>query len=408
MGDSAIGSLTGYLFQFEKALFSLVKLQNPTDYISIESVDDIATHEDGGAVLMTFQAKHSILSGGTTFEDTSKALWRTLEIWIQKLEKGIFNNNTDFVCSTNKTIPSTSLITKIKNYSFENVISEIKVILDNQKAKRDEKEDKGEEAKHIKYTIKLIEYVLNKEEYFKIIKANLSIEDNADIKNQFFNELHLNSDYDTQLIKDTIYEEFYGWITIGSYFKWKNSEEANFSKKDFDNKYHQIRLNPSIVNIIFRTKESLGTITSEEIIKKRTELFVKQLEDIKRRADAKERIIETAILDFIYSEIEIQHIITKGDYTEYDFTAFMQSCKTAWQEYFDNIVINEIENYNEEEKNSMAIDIYNTVMTKLELNFKEGFTFTSNNKYIRNGCFLKLSNIPDIGWRPDWETKYKI
>ena len=80
MSDSAKGPLAGYLFQFEKALLLLAELDKVTDSISIEDVDDIATHADDGTVLMTIQAKHSISSSGTTYEDTSHALWRTIEI----------------------------------------------------------------------------------------------------------------------------------------------------------------------------------------------------------------------------------------------------------------------------------------------------------------------------------------
>lgn len=113
MNDSAKGPAAGYIFQFEKALLMLTKLDKD-DFISIENVDDIAVHKNG-SVYITVQAKHRISSSGMTFQDTSYSLWRTLQIWIQKIEKGIFNDETQFVCSTNKIIPKDSLLLFIKS-----------------------------------------------------------------------------------------------------------------------------------------------------------------------------------------------------------------------------------------------------------------------------------------------------
>lgn len=48
--DSAVGPLAGYLFQFEKALLYLSELEKPTEFISIEEVDDVSTHAPDGSV----------------------------------------------------------------------------------------------------------------------------------------------------------------------------------------------------------------------------------------------------------------------------------------------------------------------------------------------------------------------
>jgi hypothetical protein len=406
MTDSALGSATGYLYQFEKALLVLSKLENINDYVSIESVDDVAAHNESGSILLTIQAKHSILSSGTTFGNTSKSLWRTFEIWIQKLEKGTFSNSTKFICSTNKKISVDSLLVKIRDCEFSDVLLEFKNLLDEQNKKLDATEQKGEAGNSIKATIKYIKFVLSKESFFKVIKENLIIEDEETIKEKFLSELHLGSTKYSDTTKNSIYEEFYGWITLRAKAKWMNEEIASFTKEEFDDKNYQIKINPSIINAVFRNKELLGTIDSKEINKKRIELFVKQLEDIDRNKNAKERIIEKAIYDFIYSDIEIKHIIIKGEYTEVDFDVFIKECKKYWQTCFDDKVLKEISDYNEEEKNAIAIDIYSSIMNNIELKFKEGFGFTTSNEYLRNGCFLKLSNTPQIGWRPDWDLKY--
>lgn len=408
MSDSAKGPLAGYLFQFEKALLLLASLESENDYISIENVDDIASHNENGTVLLTVQAKHSISNSGTTFEDTSYALWRTLQIWIEKLEQNIFDSNTKFICSTNKNIPNTSLLSTIISSSFDQVYNDIQKLLLDQKAKFKElnKTDptKGD---HIKRINNLITFVLSKKDLFEIIKNNLEIHHNENIIGSFFNKIHINSDTYSNDKRKAIYEQFYGWITYGSYAKWKNSTEANFSKKQFNDKLLHVMTDPTIIHAVFRTKELLGTVSDEDIEQKRKELFVKQIEDINRRKDAKERIIKEAILDFILSDIELTYIINEGNYTSKDFDDFINECFKTWQSCFDQSIIKEIEEYREDEKHEKAVQIYDQIMSNIDLKFNTNISFNQTNKYVRNGSFLKLSNIPKIGWAPDWETKYK-
>lgn len=406
MSDSAKGPLAGYLFQFEKALLVISMLENTTDFISIEEVDDVAVHNEDSTVLLSYQAKNSISASGSTFENTSRALWRTLEIWINKLSLNIFNDETKFICSTNKNIKAESLLLKIRDLKFEDTVELIGKLLTEQELKLEETQKKDlSKGASIKKTIKSIKYVLANQNHLEVIAKNLIIDDNESIRGKFFNQLHLSDNYSDD-IKNSIFEEFYGWITLGSKAKWMNGIEANFTKKQFNDKLFLINSTSSIVNAIFRTKEVLGTINKDDIQKKQTELFVRQIEDIERNREAKERIIEEAILDFLYCDIETRYVIKEGNYTQKDFEKFRESCKDAWQKCFDENVIDEIESYDKKQKNTLAINIFTSVMNKIEIKFKNEFEFNPDNRYIRNGSFLKLSNIPEIGWHPEWHIKY--
>jgi hypothetical protein len=409
MADSAKGPVAGYLYQFEKALVLLADLNNVGDSITIEEVDDVAIHNEEGVVIMTVQAKHSISPSGTTFEDTSYSLWRTLEIWIQKIKAGIFSEDTEFICSTNKKIPVTSLLTKINTDQLSDVIITIESLLKTQEGKLADAIAKDPKSGgSIKQTIKFIKYILQNPKEFELIKNNLKIEDEDDIKELFLTKVHMMSDLKTGLQRDNLYEAFYGWIMHNSIAKWRNAKIARFTKKDFDDKMANINSTPSILNAIFRTKQALGSISDDDLNKKRKELFVKQIEDIDRNENAKERKIKEAIQDFIYSDIEISYIITIGNYTKKDFEDFLDECFDKWQECHDNCVIKNIDEYNEEEKNTLAVTIFDKIMSEIEIKFKEDFAFTTGNKYIKNGSFLRLSNIPSIGWHPEWEKKYSI
>lgn len=408
MSDSATGPLSGYLFQFEKALVMLAKLNQPDQTVSIEMVDDVAIQDSEDLVTFTVQAKHSLSPNGTTFEDTSTALWRTFQIWVEKIESGIFQEGTNFVCCTNKKIPDNALIRKIKVNDFENVIDEIESLLKAQQQKlKDIKESNPEKGTSIKKINKLIEGILAKRKEFEIIKNGLVIQDEDDPINDFFTAVHMTTDDYTPARKKSALEEMYGWLTSRSKSKWLNSKTATFTKKEFDGRWAQVNANPAIVSAIFRKKSWLGSVDAQRKLQVRTELFVTQIDDIKRNNQAKERKIEQAILDFLYHEIEISHIVRNGNFTQDDFDKFKDRCRIKWQDTYDALVLNELDEYTDEQKNKLAIELFDSIMDKVEVAFCEGIAFTSESRYIHNGTFLNLSNVPEIGWHPDWETKYK-
>lgn len=205
---TAAGSITGFLFQFEKALVLLATLDNTTDVVSIEQVDDVAIQNEEDLVLVTLQSKHSISPNSSTFQDTSKSLWRTIQIWIEKLNSGIFNNSTKFVCSTNKKIGSHTLLYKLKHLDFEQVLREVSQVLDKQKEKVKNLPEK-ESGQSIKQVIKLIEFALSNAEKLKIIKENLEIEDQESLKERFLVAAHLTTDNYSQSRKDDVYDAMY-------------------------------------------------------------------------------------------------------------------------------------------------------------------------------------------------------
>ena len=402
MKDGAIAPISGYIYQIEKALLLMPDLV-ADEFLSIEQVDDVAKHDGNGTVLLSVQVKHSISKSGTTFQDTSLSLWRTLEIWITKLREGIFNSDTTYCCSTNKEIPENYLIRYFESKPFEEIIIQIQNLLEIQKEKLTRLKRGG---KHVQRIILLIEYALQHKSLLKTIISNLKITVDNQPKEDFINRVYLNSRNITQLQRDAFYDEFCGWVVNNCQAKWKNSNEAIFNKEDFDTKYQQIRNNPSIMNAIFRNKKDL---VGEEIAlfdRHRETLFVKQIQDLIWNKQAKERAINDAVMDYIYSEIELNNIVKIGDYTVSDFDDFIEVCKKKWQDLIDILVIRDIDEYTEKEKNDLAISLFNKIMKEIELKFKSNYSFTESTKYIQNGTFLKLSDEPQIGWHPEWESKY--
>jgi hypothetical protein len=409
MAELAPGPAAGYIFQFELALAMLSALDNSTDAISIEKVDDVAIENEDDLVLLTVQSKHSISPNGTTFEDTSKALWRTFEIWILKLQSNELAATTKFVCATNKRIDENALIRRIKHESIDHLKETINDLLKDQKDKLATFQNKDKEkGAFVKKIIIWIEFLLNNWDHFKVIKEQLDIWDANTAKEKFLGKVHMNTDEYTQVSKDNSYQAMLGWLVDGAKAKWMNGKAASFSKGDFENKWFHVSNSPSLIKAVFRKKEDLGSIDHKVIEAQKSELFVKQIEDISRNLEAKKRKIENAIIDFICYDIEMTHLLVKnGTVTKSDFDAFRHSCFDKWQNCFDSHVIEELTEYTTEQQNALAIAIFDQIMDRIEVSFTDDIPFNTGNRYIRNGTFLKLSNAPLIGWHPDWMKKYK-
>lgn len=407
MSDSAKGPSAGYIFQFEIALLELSQLSKD-EFISIEKVDDVAKEDANGTYICTIQAKNSIASSGKTFGSTSEDLWKTINIWITKLNDGILTSKVSFVAISNKTIPNNSIVRKFKKVSFDQVYKEIEELKKQQEVKLNEKISKGERGLSIIKTIKRLEITLANKKQLKIIVENFELKNVDDVKAEFLNKINF-STIDNKDTKDNIYHTFLGWITDNSKEKWKDKKEAKFSKKDFETKFRLIIGNPQLLDAIFRTKkniESASIIDSKNIDRK--QIYIRQLEEIEREFN--EDIIKEAIMDFILCDIEITHLITNPDgnsLTKNDFEEFEKKCEDHWNRIKRKHIKNKISSYNDEELNIIACNIYDEIMSDLKLDFQDYFGFNDSNKYLQNGTFLKLSDRPKIGWHPEWEKKYK-
>jgi len=78
-------SLAGSLFQLERALCHLASPE--IDAVGVEHVDDVASFRDDRLVAQE-QDKHTVSRGREVVGDRSRALWRTLQIWVGQRRAG--------------------------------------------------------------------------------------------------------------------------------------------------------------------------------------------------------------------------------------------------------------------------------------------------------------------------------
>lgn len=406
MNDSAKGPGAGYIYQFELALVELAKMSK-SNVLSIEKMDDLAVQDIKGHYIMTIQAKHSISVTGANFGNTSTDLWKTIVNWLEKLKKGQVVKGNHFKAITNVKIPTNSIIRKFGIEDFDKVVDEIKVIKSEQKAKIADNNAKGKDSPSIKATLSRIDVLLNDLPNFKIILSNFSFEENYQLKDDFFDSIHLGS-IATESYKLGLYEGFLGWIISTSSDNWNNNKDAEFTKKDFEEKHDHLRRLHPLKRAIFRNKSEIHELATIDLKQTRNETYIQQILDIERAEDDKEDIVKEATLNFILSEIEMAHIITKSNtFTKSDYEDFKERCFDNWKKVKRKYAPLDANRYSEIEQNDIAIKIFDEIMDEIKLKLMDDFNFDDSNKYIQNGTFLKLSDEPIIGWVPSWKEKYK-
>lgn len=407
MLDSAKGPSAGIIFQFEIALLELAQI-GIDESISIEKMDDIAKEDENGTYICTIQAKHSITLSGTNFGSTSDDLWKTMNIWISKIKSGILKEKNEFIAITNKKVPSNSIIRIFNQQPYDEVLMEIKYLKQKQEVEYQKKIHKKGKGHTIKKTIDRIGNVLANPVELKIIIENFKFRESIETKEEFLNKINMGT-LESNEKKDFIYQIFLGWITDSSKESWKNQKDAVFSKKQFEKKFRLIVSDHTLVEGIFRTKKQIQTNNFVDIGEvNRNQLFIKQLQEIERPFN--DEIIKDAIIDFILADIEIAYLITNKNgtfLTKYDFKDFEDRCEDKWNNIKKKHIRKNIEAHSNEELSIVACNIYDEIMQDVILEFQDSEKFNDSNRYIQNGTFLRLSNSPKIGWRPDWEKLYK-
>lgn len=75
----------GYILQLDRALYHLATATFAEDVIAVEHFDDVAVLRDG-KLIVAEQDKNTSNASSKVLNDRSRALWRTLQIWLQLRE----------------------------------------------------------------------------------------------------------------------------------------------------------------------------------------------------------------------------------------------------------------------------------------------------------------------------------
>lgn len=393
---SADNKAIGFDYQYYFFLWKILSLRTGQK-IGWEVKDDV--HIETKLQDYYYQVKHSVQtkSDGKTINLTTfdKDLWKTISNWVkvivdknedrEEINKQLeFIEKTTFILASNKSSTSTNkFLSCVKKYQdTEMDLSTIKSNINDLKNKT---ADEGI-SEQIKTFLELDDKV------FKnfILKINFELD-----KNDIFEKCHeaIKADKILEHKINDVFKSLDSAIRKDNFITIASGKKVLITFDDFYKKYKKHYDIARNGKLMIRPFDGLLPDKLED------QIFIKQIIDIN---DIKADDIES-ITKFSRYKLKLRNNLNKwlqeGEIARDEIEAFEKEAIIQWENEFRSKYRNDIDDGNIDR---LALEILDEIRRrKLVISQQKLETDMSN------GVFYNLSDKPVIGWRKDWESKYK-
>jgi hypothetical protein len=379
MSINAPGQLLGYIIQFPRALYHLLRCE-PEDMVCLEVLGDVATLTVDENVLAEEDKSSQV---GNPLTDKSTNLWKTFYNWIQNIHDGTLNvDKTTFILFSNKTGRN-----GIVNYfdKANNLDSAIKAIVVAKK-----------KLSNIDATHEIwpyFSYVMNENEavLLKILpRFELQIGSNGsyeDIKIEIRKKMIAVSQV------DFIIKNLSGWLQKIVIEKLSAKQDAIVSWAEFSIEFHGLFERAQRRELIDFT---LVNPPNEHEIKKHLKerpIFIRQLEEIKADDDD----IQQAVTDYMKAKSNRYEWIEQELIDETAAVDFESKLVEYWKNQKKRIDITE----KELDSHDKGMLLFTDCRSRQETIKEQSPPSTTI-----SGTYHALANSPLLGWHPDWESTF--
>lgn len=406
---NADDKLIGFEYQFYYFLLSLLKMQTG-DTVGFEVKEDVHIENDGK---ITFcQLKHTIQTSSQNkpinLTTSDIDLWKTLSLWVniinKESDKNEFLQNAKFIFVSNKSDnDNNEFLTHFKSFQSDKDINNLKAFLTTYQKEANEKfQNKIEEYNLLSSEEKKKKEKPKEDEKIKYLNNILSLDD-ALLKVFFSNmEFLLNFNNIRQEIKIEIrdgikirsnfqieqgYLQLIGLLKDDFLGKVINRENVQYSREEFAQKVSPIfeRMRSEQIPFISEIQHSADVKILDRV-------FAKQLIGI--------GIVDDEIYEYDYNrlltETNLKELQQSNEITQKDIDELDKNTIDNWKPIHEEIYLDEDYSH----KNAKKV----LIRTKqIDLNL---FGQPISLKAISNGQFIRLSDIPKIGWKFTWKEEY--
>lgn len=388
---SADKSELGFEYQFYFFLWKLLEMKTG-ETVSWEVKEDVSLDLSDGTTYL-FQIKHTTQkkSGGLPVNMTNLDfdLWKTMSNWSQIINSKESTNNqkeflqkTFFILATNKSESKNSILNQFENFrnndiDFLCLKSEIEKLLiktENEFVKE-----------FISNCLELPDEILML--FFQHIQFQLQETDLVQRCKDAIKEKMIALDK-----VDTVYDLLYSNIRNDNYIVIKEGESVSISFEDFHKKYRRCFEQCRSGNLVVIRPTPIMPDKVQE------QTFIKQLVDI--------------------GDIESDDLITQMEYTKFkillerNFDEWYQNGDITGlerDEYFTDGINQWKNEFHSKYRGLVDSSLYNEKGNQIIYELRKKNLFIKNQQLstdLSNGTFYHLADIPEIGFRKDWEEKY--
>lgn len=396
---TAAAPAIGFDYQFYYFMLLALELRHGQK-VGFEVKDDVHIDRQDGTTIL-FQTKHTVLksSAGTTQNLTTldSDLWKTLSNWTDfvKQDKENYLNKHSFVLATNKNEYNNEFIDTLNKFKTdENIDTILKKLIDLK--------DKAKDKTIQKYIENLVTLEKTKLSTFLL---KISIETGVDeIINRIKNKLL--ELYRENHIVEAIYDSLYSNLQLSKYLEIKSGQKFEITFDDFNKKFGKcFKVSTGVQKLPTRNFPILLPENPEE------QIFVKQLLDIGEIQKGSQDVIKytTLMLKFLrhytyWSDEENFILFSEAeDFKRDSISRWENEFKAKYRQTERKISSGATIESLEIEIKNLSIELVEYIR-RLDLSIGDhlplGVDFT-------NGHYYLLSNNLEIGWRFDWQNKYK-
>jgi len=397
---NADDKLIGFEYQFFYFLLSLLRMRIG-DTVGFEVEEDVHIQNDNQLLLC--QLKHSTQK--TTNNKKIKNLttgdsdlWKTLSLWIDKIKELENNDELDsmyFLFVSNKSDnQGNDFLTNFRSFEDSQNISNFKHYLNTYKDELEEKYRSKIIQKPETIKDKKIDYLKNilsiDDERLELFFHNMGFKLGLDniiekIKKVLKEEKYIASDFRI----DRTFESLIGLLKEDFYKKVKEKESVQYTSEEFSNISKPIFKKMRNENLIFIQELE----NFERNISILDRIFAKQLKDI--------GIEDDEIYDYDYKRelvlTNLKELEQNNEISKEDMELLDKNTISNWKPIFEEIYLDEEYTERMAKKIFIKCKQLNLSLLGSEVPIRD----------ISNGQFIKMSDIPNIGWTYNWKEEYK-
>ena len=382
--SDAPGSSAGHIFQLERALYHLGRAGRH-DYVAVEYADDVALMRDGRVVLKE-QDKHSLRPKAEILLDRSRALWRTLQIWLTPDASINSGDCQRFLLVTNNPVaaPIASMLRDLGSCGAAVTAKEIV------KALRAVGQPKGKSQSQVQL---IIDDVLSHsdEELAKLISGIEIVEARNERSDQdeLANGLGLDPRNDPSVTLDALL----GWVTKTLQEAWRSRHPGMISRaaciaqcREIENALARRRFLPKPAREV--------PVAQQDRARAMTRPFVHHL----ARVEAEEDDVLQAIDHFIQFNIEKHRLASDGEVAESEWEDRGERLKQRW--------VNIVRQTKREFRDRDPAEIGTKILERSTYEHLEPLgSDPCYELYMTAGHYHRLADEDAVWWHPNYQPQ---
>lgn len=377
----ASAQAAGYILQLDRALHHLAHAASGEIAVAVEHIDDVAVMKDGKVVLLE-QDKSSTRATGRLLGDRTRAVWRTLQIWLRHHESPDGGHCMHYIFFVNRWVSSpvalllkqqsagqvraAEVVQTLRKIGSKRSSSKIQEIIDDVLVRGDD----------------VLEAVVSKIEIVESCEP-------ASDRRSMANGLGLNPRADAEDILNGLF----GWLTNRVRIDWSEGRTSVITRKEILTQ--SFNLQTKQANSRFLPRASAEIIIDEEV---RQGALSKNFVEHLGRIDAENEDVVQAVDHFLKFNMEKHRLVRAGDVPDAEWRHRSGRLRERWAGV--------MRRKKRELAGQPKTEIGQTVLADVTYEHRENLDgHACDELYMTSGHYHRLADEDEVWWDPTFQKR---